>query len=220
MLRNPTYVRLLRWNTSDWVKDPTTHKRIRRARPESEWLQRQDESLRIIEQDLWDRVATRTRLTADSTVRLKCGGKSVHLMSGLMVCGHCGRNYVLDSAIHYRCPVSLTVTPATMRRGCGATRLRRCCSARSAMVCSTRSEWPARRNGWRLWTKARPTAPQRPVAHYVATPASCASPVLGYVPVPVRVTERRPPPPPFTYRNPDFAPLVVGLNVTLIAQVA
>ena len=45
-------------------------------------------------------------------------------------------------------------------------------------------------------------------------------PVTGYVPVPVSVTERRPPPPPFTFRNSTFAPFVVGLNITLIVQEA
>ena len=44
--------------------------------------------------------------------------------------------------------------------------------------------------------------------------------VAGYVPVPVRVTVRSPPPPPFTFTNADLAPIVVGLNVTFIVQVA
>ena len=43
--------------------------------------------------------------------------------------------------------------------------------------------------------------------------------MAGYVPVPARLTVRRPPPPPFTFRNSDLAPFVVGLKVTLIVQV-
>ncbi len=42
----------------------------------------------------------------------------------------------------------------------------------------------------------------------------------AYVPVPVRATLRNPPPPPFTFRKADFAPLVVGVKVTLIVQTA
>ena len=38
--------------------------------------------------------------------------------------------------------------------------------------------------------------------------------------MPVSVAVRSPPPPPFTFRNADFDPLVFGLNSTLIAQVA
>src|SRR5262249_14362838 len=45
-------------------------------------------------------------------------------------------------------------------------------------------------------------------------------PHRGQVPVPASVTERRPPPPPFTLRVADLAPFVVGLNFTLIVQVA
>ena len=103
MLRNPLYTGHVRWNTSQWLKDPDTGRRQRRERPESEWHQRQDESLRIIDARLWDRVANRTRLSADGDERLKSGGKAAYIMSGLMVCGHCGRNYVMDSATHYRC---------------------------------------------------------------------------------------------------------------------
>jgi hypothetical protein len=40
------------------------------------------------------------------------------------------------------------------------------------------------------------------------------------VPVPVRVTERSPPPPPFTFSTAVFAPFVAGLKVILIVQVA
>jgi hypothetical protein len=39
-------------------------------------------------------------------------------------------------------------------------------------------------------------------------------------PVPVRLTERSPPPPPFTFRDATFAPFVVGLNATLITHFA
>jgi hypothetical protein len=48
-------------------------------------------------------VETRTRLTSDSDVRLKSGGKSVYVMSGLLICAHCNRNFIMDSATHYRC---------------------------------------------------------------------------------------------------------------------
>ena len=45
-------------------------------------------------------------------------------------------------------------------------------------------------------------------------------PDADYVPVPARVTVRSPPPPPFTFRVADLTPFVVGLKVTLMAQIA
>jgi hypothetical protein len=38
--------------------------------------------------------------------------------------------------------------------------------------------------------------------------------------VPVSATERRPPPPPFTFKVAALAPLLVGLNVTFTVQLA
>jgi len=49
------------WNTSKFVKVPGTNKRVRRARPETEWRIVHREDLRIIDQELWQQV--RNRLT-------------------------------------------------------------------------------------------------------------------------------------------------------------
>ena len=103
MVLNIRYTGLIRWNTSQWVKDPDTGKRIRRKRPESEWLRYDDESLRIISDETFKKALRRARDAANPDERLKCGGKPKYLLSGLLKCKYCGSNYILTSSIGYQC---------------------------------------------------------------------------------------------------------------------
>ena len=59
ILRNVRYRGIVCWNASEWIKDPDTGRRKRINRPREEWITHVDESLRIISDDLWDRVAPR-----------------------------------------------------------------------------------------------------------------------------------------------------------------
>ena len=72
-----------------------------------------DESLRIVPQDLWDRVKARQRARSETigeTVKrglrravMRTGRKPSFLFSGLLKCGCCGANYVMTSRTHYSC---------------------------------------------------------------------------------------------------------------------
>jgi site-specific DNA recombinase len=53
MLLNEGYTGLIVWNRSEWSKDPDSGARIRRERPESEWISHRDESQRIVSDELW-----------------------------------------------------------------------------------------------------------------------------------------------------------------------
>jgi len=98
ILRNTMYSGLLIWNRSQWVKDPETGVRKRRERPREEWITHKDESLRIVDQDLWDRVQQRLTAIQDATRAARSrGGKGArpytrnsYLLSGLVACGCCG----------------------------------------------------------------------------------------------------------------------------------
>ena len=59
MLRNELYIGRLIWNRSKFIKRPGTNKRVRRERPQSEWKVFDKPELRIIDQQLWDRVQER-----------------------------------------------------------------------------------------------------------------------------------------------------------------
>ena len=103
ILLNVRYTGLIRWNMSEWVKDPDSGKRIRRERPRSEWLEYHDEVLRIISDETYEKAQQRARDAGNPDARLKCGGKPKYLLSGLLKCKECGSNYILTSSTAYQC---------------------------------------------------------------------------------------------------------------------
>ena len=57
MLRRDLYTEQVIWNSSRFVKVPGANKRVRRARPESEWRIVPHPELQIVSDELWRRVA-------------------------------------------------------------------------------------------------------------------------------------------------------------------
>jgi site-specific DNA recombinase len=101
MLYRELYVGRVIWNSSRFIKVPGTNKRVRRARPQSEWRITQREDLRIIAPELWDTVQNRlTQLKNSYAAHQKPGlllrsATSKYLFSGLLKCGQCGGNLVI-----------------------------------------------------------------------------------------------------------------------------
>jgi site-specific DNA recombinase len=58
ILNSELYIGRLVWNRLRYVKDPETEKRVSRLNPDSGWIQNVT-VLRIIDQELWERVKTR-----------------------------------------------------------------------------------------------------------------------------------------------------------------
>lgn len=100
MLRNPIYVGEVIWNQSQWVKDPDTGTRKRIDRAEKEWIRHVDESLRIVDQETWDKVAARIASHKPVT---RHSGRAKYLLSGLLRCHACGAHYILADARSYAC---------------------------------------------------------------------------------------------------------------------
>ena len=73
----------MKWNQTKFVRDPNTKRIVRRERPKSEWIVRQDESLRIISDAQFAKAQARTKVRSNSDARLKCGGKPKYLLVGL-----------------------------------------------------------------------------------------------------------------------------------------
>ena len=98
ILNNELYIGRLVWNRLHYLKDPETGKRISRLNPESEWIIKDVQELRIVPQDLWDRVKARQssvkRSQGDPTDRpLWNRRRPRYLFSGLIKCGCCGGGY-------------------------------------------------------------------------------------------------------------------------------
>ena len=111
ILRNPIYQGQVVWNRSKWDKDPDTGKRVRRERPESEWITADAPELRIIDAALAARVERRHAAIAAASARARSvmgnagrtGPAPRHLFSGLMVCGACGAPWVTVNRERYGC---------------------------------------------------------------------------------------------------------------------
>lgn len=107
ILNNPLYVGRVVWNRTPKVRDPETGKRRMRVRPESEWVRVDAPELRIVPDDLWERVQARRadrRFCLTGSVH---GARPKYLLTGLCVCGKCGGRYVVQyhrrGVRHYGC---------------------------------------------------------------------------------------------------------------------
>jgi DNA invertase Pin-like site-specific DNA recombinase len=101
MLRRELYVGRIVWNRSRFIKLPGTNKRLRRDRPQNEWRVVEQPELRIIDENLWQRVQTRLAWVAEAFGRGTRAGlyhraaSSPHLLTGFLKCGCCGANLVI-----------------------------------------------------------------------------------------------------------------------------
>jgi len=124
ILNNPLYIGDIVWNKFRWERNPETGKRVPRLRPRDEWIVQHDESLRIVPQELWERVKQHqrdvARKSAGQTYR---GGRyPKYLFSGLLKCGLCGANYVLRNGAEYGCSFHTNRGVTACRNGLGVKR--------------------------------------------------------------------------------------------------
>src|SRR5258708_33002336 len=102
ILNNEMYVGRIVWNRLRYIKDPDTGKRVSRPNPESEWIFHDVPELRIIEQDLWDRIkarqeAIKVERSTGKPNRLHERQRAKDLFSGLTRCACCGGGYSMIS---------------------------------------------------------------------------------------------------------------------------
>jgi site-specific DNA recombinase len=101
MLRRALYAGKVVWNSSRFVKVPGTNKRVRRARPQSEWRTVPHPELQIVSDDLWQCVKERQEKLLATYGGAKHKGlqprsaTSPYLLSGILKCGVCGANLII-----------------------------------------------------------------------------------------------------------------------------
>jgi site-specific DNA recombinase len=110
ILNNETYRGVVIWNRSKWIRSAAdSSKRRQIQNPRTDWIVRQDERLRIVPDDLWQRVKTRQaeakHRVGDGVKRglshaaaLRAGSGARYLLSGLLHCGQCGSAYAISGA--------------------------------------------------------------------------------------------------------------------------
>jgi site-specific DNA recombinase len=103
MLRREMYAGRAIWNRSRFVKSPGSNKRVRRPRPRSEWRLIDRPELRIVDDELWERVQARLAWTKKIYGQQRHNGllnrtaSSRYLLSGIVKCDVCGGNLVITS---------------------------------------------------------------------------------------------------------------------------
>lgn len=103
ILANPLYVGQQVWNRSHWVKNPETGRRVRRERPESEWIVRDLPHLAIVDRETWNAAQRRIAGKATAFAGTVRGRPPRHLLSGLIRCSECGGPFVVVDAHNYGC---------------------------------------------------------------------------------------------------------------------
>ena len=122
MIRRELYIGRVWWNRSKWVKRPGTNKRVRRPRPPSEWKMRECPELRIVSDDLWERVKGRLVWVKEHYGAQRYEQPRSYLLSGFLRCGVCGANLVIVSG--------RSGSGRSPRYGCSRAYYRRTCKNR------------------------------------------------------------------------------------------
>lgn len=107
ILNNPLYIGKYAWNRSRWERDPDTGKYKRFERPESEWVIKDMPELRIISDELWNKVQTRRKEQSlerktELGLKVQTGRGPKYILSSLLKCT-CGGNYIIIDTHRYGC---------------------------------------------------------------------------------------------------------------------
>jgi site-specific DNA recombinase len=104
------YVGRLIWNRLRYSKDPDTGKRVSKLNPPNLWIVKNLPELRIIDDQLWDKVKARQKATrasvdtgAKSGARPERARRPAYLFSGLLRCGVCGGGFTMVNMVQYAC---------------------------------------------------------------------------------------------------------------------
>jgi DNA invertase Pin-like site-specific DNA recombinase len=124
ILHNDLYIGRMVWNKQRYVKDPRTGRRLARLNSESAWITHELPELRIIDQELWDRVEARLGRIRKSpgiekakATRFWENRRPKHLFTGLIVCGGCGSPFASVGRTYLACSAARRQGTCSNKRG-------------------------------------------------------------------------------------------------------
>ena len=101
MLQNPKYVGRLYFNRREWRKNPETGRKVYRWRVPEKCEFVMMEALRIIDDETWEAVQRRIRSRRHLFSHRRTA--TSHLLSGLLLCDHCGGRFSIVARDYYGC---------------------------------------------------------------------------------------------------------------------
>jgi DNA invertase Pin-like site-specific DNA recombinase len=122
--KNELYRGVRVWNRTEKLLHPIRGKKAKRVRPQLEWIRVGVPGLRIVSDELWDRVQQVNQRMKDLIYGRRQGGfnrtpaSRTYLFSGRLTCGICGGKYSVIIGGH----------PSKVRYGCTNHRFRNTCT--------------------------------------------------------------------------------------------
>ncbi len=108
ILNNPSYIGRIVWNKRQYRKNPDTERRTARMNDADQWVWAEVPTMRIVSDDLWERVRARDAEIGDlyqnaRTNRLNATHRPEYLLSGMLECAECGGPYAISGKDRYSC---------------------------------------------------------------------------------------------------------------------
>lgn len=103
ILNNELYIGQLIWNRLRYIKNPDTGKRVSRLNDEKVWIRKDVPEMRIIDQDLWDKVKEKQGEIRKQHTEFWGKQRPKNLFSYLLKCDCCGGGYSKVSKDLYGC---------------------------------------------------------------------------------------------------------------------
>jgi site-specific DNA recombinase len=103
ILNNAQYIGQIVYNKVSYPKNPDTGRHVTRINPEAKWVRKEVPELRIVDQELWERVKARQLSTRKSVKKFWQHQRPRYLFSYLLKCGCCGGGVSKISTTSYGC---------------------------------------------------------------------------------------------------------------------
>jgi DNA invertase Pin-like site-specific DNA recombinase len=108
ILNNESYIGRMVWNKRNYRKNPETERRTARVNDASEWVLTDVPEMRIVSDDLWQRVKDRQKEIGElfdfgGNNRLNATQRPEYLLSRMLECAECGGPYAISGKDRYSC---------------------------------------------------------------------------------------------------------------------